>query len=61
MGMLSVVFGQNCTVSGVVSDGFTGEALIGAYVKSGDAIAPTDIDGRYELSLPQETVFFVAT
>ncbi|MDB4563959.1 carboxypeptidase-like regulatory domain-containing protein [Flavobacteriales bacterium] len=55
MGMLSVVFGQNCTVSGVVSDGFTGEALIGAYVKSGDAIAPTDIDGRYELSLPQGT------
>ena len=53
MGMLSAVHGQNCTVSGTVTDGFTGEPLIGAYVKAGDVIAPTDIDGRYQLSLPQ--------
>ena len=60
MGMLSAVFGQNSTVSGAVTDGFTGEALIGAYVKAGDAIVPTDIDGRYELSLPQgkQTITF---
>ncbi len=60
MGMLSAVFGQNSTVSGAVTDGFTGEALIGAYVKAGDAIVSTDIDGRYELSLPQgkQTITF---
>ena len=60
LGTLSAAFGQTCAVSGVVKDGFTSEALIGAYVKAGDAIVPTDIDGRYTLSLPQgaQTVTF---
>ena len=29
---------QLCTVNGVVKDALTGEALIGAYVKSGNAV-----------------------
>ena len=52
LGISSAAYGQNCTLSGLVKDGFTGDPLIGAYVKSGDAITATDIDGRYELSLP---------
>lgn len=46
-------YGQTCTLTGTVKDGFTGEPLIGAYVQSGNAIAPTDLDGRYSLDLPQ--------
>ena len=53
LGLFSAAFGQNCAVTGLVKDGFTGEPLIGAYVMSGEAIVPTDIDGRYSLSLPQ--------
>ena len=53
LGLFSAAFGQNCNVTGLVQDGFTGEPLIGAYVMSGEAIVPTDIDGRYSLSLPQ--------
>ena len=43
---------QNCAVSGIVRDGLSGDPLIGAYVKVGDKITATDIDGRYTLSIP---------
>ena len=43
---------QNCAVSGTVRDGLSGDPLIGAYVKVGDKITATDIDGRYSLSIP---------
>ena len=46
---------QNCAVSGLVRDGLSGDPLIGAYVKVGDNITATDIDGRYQLSVPTGT------
>ncbi len=52
VGLFSAAYGQNCTLSGVVKDGLTGDPLIGAYVVSGDDITATDIDGRYTLGLP---------
>ena len=39
------VWAQLCTIKGVVEDALTGEALIGAYVKSGNAVVATDFDG----------------
>jgi len=55
---LAVVLGalgahaQNCTVTGTVRDGLSGDPLVGAYVRAGDLFAATDIDGRYEIVLP---------
>ncbi|MGB1671519.1 MAG: TonB-dependent receptor plug domain-containing protein, partial [Flavobacteriales bacterium] len=43
---------QNCTVTGTVRDGLSGDPLVGAYVRAGDLFAATDIDGRYEIVLP---------
>lgn len=51
LGALSV-HAQNCTVSGTVRDGLSGDALIGAYVQAGSLMTATDIDGRYTLSVP---------
>ena len=54
---LAVVLGalgahaQNCTVTGTVRDGLSGDPLVGAYVRAGDLFAATDIDGRYEICL----------
>ena len=44
---------QLCTVNGVVKDALTGEALIGAYVKSGNAVVATDFDGKFSMPLPR--------
>ncbi len=44
---------QLCTVNGVVKDALTGEALIGAYVKSGNAVVATDFDGKFSIPLPR--------
>lgn len=43
---------QNCTVSGTVKDGLTGDPLIGAYIQSNGRMAATDLDGLYSLALP---------
>lgn len=43
---------QVCVVGGVVVDEVSGEALIGAYVRSGNQIVATDIDGRFLLEIP---------
>ncbi len=54
----SMAFAQNQTVSGVVTDGDTGEPLVGAAVKvEGTTIgALTDIDGKFTLkNLPKGT------
>ena len=42
---------QTCTVRGIVVDALTKEPLIGAYIKNGDAIMATDLDGRFSLSI----------
>ena len=49
------VFGQNLSVSGVVTDAETGEALIGVSVsEKGTANGViTDIDGRYSINVPK--------
>ena len=44
---------QNCKVTGTVRDGLSGNPLVGAYVQAGDLISATDLDGRFELDLPQ--------
>ena len=43
---------QLCTVNGVVEDALTGDPLIGAYVKSGNAVVATDFDGVFSLAVP---------
>lgn len=50
------VFAQNCAVTGTVEDGISGDPLIGAYVQSGAQITATDIDGRFQLTLPKGEV-----
>ena len=45
-------FAQSCTVNGTVEDAVTGEPLIGAYVKLGNEIIATDLDGRFAVSIP---------
>ena len=50
------LFAQNCAVSGTVEDGLSGEPLIGAYVQSGSQITATDIDGRFQMTLPKGEV-----
>ena len=44
---------QLCTVNGVVEDALTGDPLIGAYVKSGNAVVATDFDGVFSLAVPK--------
>jgi outer membrane cobalamin receptor len=44
---------QLCTVSGVVEDALTGDPLIGAYVKSGNAVVATDYDGVFTMAVPK--------
>ncbi len=43
--------GQSPTLSGKVTDGITGEPLIGATVQIGDTGTTTDFDGNYTLTL----------
>ena len=47
------LWAQLCTVNGVIEDALTGEALIGAYVKSGNAVVATDFDGRFSMPVPK--------
>jgi len=51
------VFAQNGTIRGTVTDGETGEAMIGATVviKGTTNGAATDIDGKYAISVPAGT------
>ncbi len=44
---------QLCTVNGVVEDALTGDPLIGAYVKSGNAVVATDYDGVFTMAVPK--------
>ena len=44
---------QLCSVTGTVEDALTGEPLIGAYVKSGNAVVATDLDGTFSMALPK--------
>lgn len=44
---------QLCTVTGTVEDALSGEPLIGAYVKSGNAVVATDLDGAFAMALPK--------
>ena len=46
-------YAQLCTVNGVVEDALTGDPLIGAYVKSGNAVVATDFDGVFSLAVPK--------
>lgn len=49
-------FAQNATLVGTVKDAVSGETLIGATIKVGEAMGTvTDIDGNYTLSLPAGT------
>ena len=44
---------QLCTINGVIEDALTGEPLIGAYVKSGNAVVATDFDGVFAMPVPK--------
>jgi outer membrane cobalamin receptor len=44
---------QLCTVNGLVEDALTGDPLIGAYIKAGNAVVATDLDGAFSLLLPK--------
>lgn len=44
---------QLCTVKGVVEDALTGDPLIGAYVKYGNAVVATDFDGLFSMAVPK--------
>ncbi len=52
----SVVFGQDRTIKGKVTDGDSGEPLIGAQiiVEGTTTGTVTDFDGKYELSVPND-------
>ena len=41
-----------CTINGIVEDALTGDPFIGAYVKSGDAVIATDLDGMFSILVP---------
>ena len=47
------ILAQNCAVTGTVEDGISGDPLVGAYVQSSAQITATDIDGRFQLTLPK--------
>lgn len=52
----SLVYGQNGKITGVVSDSFTGETLIGAYVVYGEnKVIDTNFDGQFEIALEYGT------
>lgn len=53
LGVSTGVWAQLCTIKGVVEDALTGEALIGAYVKSGNAVVATDFDGTFSMPVPK--------
>ena len=42
---------QLCTVNGVVEDALTGDPLVGAYVKSDNAVVATDFDGVFSMAV----------
>lgn len=48
----SVLFGQNATISGTISDGATNETLPGATVRASTGGAITDVNGQYTLKVP---------
>ena len=50
---------QLCSVTGTVEDALTGEPLIGAYVKSGNAVVATDLDGTFSMALPSLVVEYL--
>ena len=47
---------QLCTVNGLVEDALSGDPLIGAYIKAGNAVVATDLDGVFSLPLPKGEV-----
>ena len=51
IGALTVT-AQTGTLTGVISDAITGEALIQATVRIADSGVATDFDGKYAVSLP---------
>ena len=53
LGVSTGLWAQLCTIKGVVEDALTGEALIGAYVKSGNAVVATDFDGTFSMPVPK--------
>ncbi len=50
---ISAVGAQGAIIKGSVTDRLSGEPLIGATVQVGKAATATDLDGRYQLSLPR--------
>ncbi|MBM71313.1 MAG: hypothetical protein CL847_00820 [Crocinitomicaceae bacterium] len=44
---------QLCTINGVIEDALTGDPLIGAYVKSGNIVVATDLDGLFSMPVPK--------
>ncbi len=47
-----ILFAQNATMQGTITDAESGEGLISATIQSGDVGTATDIEGRYQLILP---------
>ncbi len=47
-----LLFAQNATLQGTVSDAANGESLIGVTVKTGSSGTSTDANGQYSLALP---------
>ncbi|HLP94009.1 MAG TPA: TonB-dependent receptor [Saprospiraceae bacterium] len=45
------IYGQNATIKGAITDALTGEALLGATVKSGTSGTATDANGNFSISL----------
>lgn len=52
---LSIVFGQNATLAGLLTEAKNGEPLVSATVQAGETGTITDLNGRYELSLEPGT------
>ena len=44
--------GQSCIIKGAVFDVLSGEPLIGAYIKTGNEIISTDLDGKFSIEAP---------
>jgi len=60
--MTSAVFAQNIKVSGTVTDASNGEPVAGASVLlqgASSVYAMTDVDGKYELSVPSDGVLSI--
>ena len=43
---------QSCIIKGAVFDVLSGEPLIGAYIKTGNEIISTDLDGKFSIEAP---------